>query len=383
MMMSMKADNKKWLATALNAAVSRLGVSMPLANSFVKKVIIITNFSLLITHFTSCSLIDDELGQCENTKVEYDMTLVTNITTEIETQLETELNTQLEMELGILLREFLGNIFTDHAHDVDLSFYDTQGDSLRLQHDEHIMDANQASYTLNLPMREYMHLAVANLVDNHLVDLVNDERCHHSILQQDMPDTISSHTTGLFTARQEMEVLEGVSQNFSVHLYMANCAAALVVDTQGYDVSGMQVYSTGFASGFFLCDSSYVYSDRPPIVSTTKVAKSDDAQEMAFCSVNFPSRDLPQTRTVIETTEPFISQYAEETLWEFRVYVPVTENGVTTITETILRIKEPLRAGQLKIVKCRVSDRGVIVPNNPEVGTSVTLDWKEGLDIEG
>ena len=346
--------------------------------------IFISHCSLLIAHLalcTSCSTIDDDLSEC--TKIEYDLTLVTNITTEIETQLETELNTQLEMELGIQLREFLSDIFTDHAHDVDLSFYDTQGDSLRLQHDEHIMDANQASYTLNLPMREYMHLAVANVVDNHLVDLVNDERCHRSILHQETPDTISSHTTGLFTARQDMEVLEGVNQNFSVHLYMANCAAALVVDTQGYDVSGMQVYSTGFASGFFLCDSSYVYSDRPPIVRTTKVAKSDDAQEMAFCSVNYPSRDLPHTRTVIETTEPFISPYAEETLWEFRVYVPVTENGVTTITETILRIKEPLRAGQLKIVKCRVSDYGVIVPNNPEVSTSVTLDWKEGLDIEG
>ena len=222
---------------------------------------------------TSCSTIDDDLSQCKTTKIEYDLTLVTNINTEIETQLETQLNTQLEMELGIQLREFLGDIFTDHAHDVDLSFYDTQGDSLRLQHDEHIMDANQASYTLNLPMREYMHLAAANVVDNQLVDLVNDERCHHSILYQDLPDTIASHTTGLFTARQDMEVLEGVSQNFSVHLYMANCAAALVIDTQGYDISGMQVYSTGFATGFFLCDSSYVYSDKSPIVRTTKMPK--------------------------------------------------------------------------------------------------------------
>lgn len=334
---------------------------------------------------TSCSTIDDDLSQCEYTKIEYDLTLVTNITTEIETQLETQLNTQLEMELGIQLREFLGDIFTDHAHDVDLSFYDTQGDSLRLQHDEHIMDANQASYTLNLPMREYMHLAAANVVDNQLVDLVNDERCHHSILYQDLPDTIASHTTGLFTARQDMEVLEGVSQNFSVHLYMANCAAALVIDTQGYDISGMQVYSTGFATGFLLCDSSYVYSDRSPIVRTTKIAKADDSQEVAFCSVNFPSRDVAQTRTVIETTEPFITPYANEALWEFRVYVPVkggTRQG-GSITETIMRIKQPLRAGQLKIVKGRVNENGVIIPDNPEVSTSVTLDWKEGLDIEG
>ena len=334
---------------------------------------------------TSCSTIDDDLSQCKTSKIEYDLTLVTNITTEIQTQLETSLNTQLEMELGIQLREFLGDIFTDHAHDVDLSFYDTQGDSLRLQHDEHIMDANQASYALNLPKREYMHLAAANIVDNELVDLVNDEHCHHAILYQERNDTISSHTTGLFTARQDMEVLEGVDQNFSVHLYMANCSAALVIDTQGYDVSRMRVYSTGFASGFLVCDSSYVFSDRPPIVCTTKVAKPENPNEVAFCSVNVPSRDPAQTRTVIETTEPFIAQIGEESLWEFRVYVPVTDGTRQgeSITETVLRIREPLRAGQLKIVKCRVNENGVVVPDNPEVSTSVTLDWKEGLDSEG
>ena len=337
--------------------------------------------SLLVS---SCSMIDEDQSDCNYTKVEYDLTLVTNITTEIQTQLETQLNTQLEMELGVLLKDFLSNIFTDYAHDVNLSFYDTHGDSLRLQHDEHIMDANQASYTLNLPMREYMHLAAANLVDNDLVDLVNDERCHHSVLFQDQPDTIPSHTTGLFTARQKMEVLEGIDQNFKVHLYMANCAAALVLDTQGYDISGMQVYTTGFATRFFICDSTFAYPRRSPIVRTTKIAKSEDSQAVAFCSVNFPSRAPSKTRTVIETTEPFIAQPGDEVLWEFRVYVPSpnsTRQEETTYTETRLLINEMLNPGQLTIVKGRVGENGVIIPDSPEVGTSVTLDWKEGLII--
>ena len=340
--------------------------------------------SLLVS---SCSVIDEDLSDCDNsdyTKIEYDLTLVTNITTEIETQLETQLNTQLEMELGVQLKDFLSNIFTDYAHDVNLSFYDTHGDSLRLQHDEHIMDANQASYTLNLPKREYMHLAAANLVDNDLVDLVDDERCHRSVLYQDQPDTIPSHTTGLFTARQKMEVLEGIDQNFSVHLYMANCAAALVIDTRGHDVSGIRVYTTGFATRFFICDSTFVYPRRSPIVRTTKIAKSEDSQVVAFCSVNFPSREPSETRTVIETTEPFIAQPGDEVLWEFRVYVP-SPNGTRqnpTITETKLHIKKQLKAGQLTIVKGHVGPDGVIIPDTPEVGTSVTLDWKEGLVIE-
>ena len=338
--------------------------------------------SLLVS---SCSMIDEDQSDCNYTKVEYDLTLVTNITTEIQTQLETQLNTQLEMELGVLLKDFLSNIFTDYAHDVNLSFYDTHGDSLRLQNDEHIMDANQASYTLNLPMREYMHLAAANLVDNNLVDLVDDDRCHRSVLFQDQHDTIPSHTTGLFTARQKMEVLEGIDQNFKVHLYMANCAAALVLDTQGYDISGMQVYTTGFATRFFICDSTFAYPRRSPIVRTTKIAKSEDSQAVAFCSVNFPSRAPSKTRTVIETTEPFIAQPGDEVLWEFRVYVPSpnsTRQEETTYTETRLLINEMLNPGQLTIVKGRVGENGVIIPDRPEVGTSVTLDWKEGLVIE-
>ena len=327
-----------------------------------------------------CSMIDEDQSNCDYTKIEYDLTLVTNITTEIETQLETQLNTQLEMELGVLLKDFLSNIFTDYAHDVNLSFYDTHGDSLRLQHDEHIMDANQASYTLNLPKREYMHLAVANLVDNDLVDLVNDERCHHSVLFQDQPDTIPSHTTGLFTARQKMEVLEGIDQNFKVHLYMANCAAALVIDTQGHDISGMKVYTTGFATRFLICDSTFVYPRRSPIVRTTKIAKSDDAQEVAFCSVNFPSRESSHTRTIIETEEPFIAQPEDEALWEFRVYVPSpnSTHQETTYTETRLLINEMLNPGQLKIVKARVGKNGTIETDAPEVGVSVTLDWQQG-----
>ena len=345
--------------------------------SFVFSLFCLFTSSLL---FSSCSMIDEDQSDCNYTKVEYDLTLVTNITTEIQTQLETQLNTQLEMELGVLLKDFLSNIFTDYAHDVNLSFYDTHGDSLRLYHDEHIMDANQASYTLNLPMREYMHLAAANLVDNSLVDLVNDERCHHSVLFQDQPDTIPSHTTGLFTARQKMEVLEGIDQNFKVHLYMANCAAALVIDTQGHDISGMKVYTTGFATRFLICDSTFVYPRRSPIVRTTKIAKSEDSQEVAFCSVNFPSKAPSKTRTVIETTEPFIAQPEDEALWEFRVYVPSpnSTHQETTYTETRLLINEMLNPGQLKIVKARVGKNGTIETDAPEVGVSVTLDWQQG-----
>ena len=323
-----------------------------------------------------CSMIDEDQSDCaETTKIDYDLTLITNITTEIETQLETELSTELEMELAAQLRNYLSGVFTDFAHDVDLSFYDTQGDSLRLQHDEHIMDANQASYALNLPMRQYMHLATANILDNKLVTLEDDERCHRSKLEQVNRDTIESHSTGVFTARQPMEVLEGIDQNFKVHLYMANCAAALVIDPKEHDISSLKVFTTGFATKFNICDSTYTFASKSPIVRTAKVT-TDNSSELCFVSVNFPSREPKATRSIIETTEPFIAKDGDETLWQFKAYIT---NADGTITETILSLRQPLRAGQLKIIKGYVTDNGSVQTSDQTVGVSVTLDWNEGM----
>lgn len=326
--------------------------------------------------FTACSTIDEDMSDCGST-VTYDLTLVTNINTEIETQLETKLSTEVELEIAHLLRDYLKDIFTDYAHDVNLSFYDTEKDSIRLHHDEHIMDANQASYTLNLPMREYMHLAAANLVNNHEVSIERDDRCHTSMLHQVEQDTIENHTTGLFTARQPMNVLEGINQQFNVRLYMANCAAALLIDPRGQEVKDMKVYSTGFATSFDICDSTYVYPAKSPIVRMDEMQVQD---QRVFCSVNFPSRDAEQTRVVIENAEVFDEEAGDVSLWKYEVYVWLSDG---TITKTELNFRESLQAGQFKITKCWIGDRGVVYTEDSEVSTSVTLDWKGGLVIKG
>lgn len=332
----------------------------------------------LLATLSSCSMIDEDRSDCvDETEVKYELTLVTNITTEITTQL----NDSTEKKLGDELRKHLQNIFTDYAHDVDLSFYDTVDDSVRLHHDLHIMDANQASYTLNLPMRQYMHLAAANLVNNSQVSIINDGYCHPSMLHQVPRDTIDSHNTGLFTARLPMNVLGNVDQDFKVNLYMANCAAVLVVDPRGVDPTGMQVYTTGFANEYLICDSSYIYSAKSPIVRTDLVGKAGSNEPFAFCSVNFPSKPGSETRSVIETEEPFVSKEGEENLWEFRVYVPQPETeqtrGRRKISETILHIKKRLRAGQLMIIKGWLDDQGVFTTEDKNVGVSVTLDWNK------
>lgn len=335
-------------------------------------------FVIMVTALGGCSMIDEDQSDCgKESEIDYELELITNLSIELETVLDNE----LDKDVAEALREYLKNIFTDYAHDVDLSFYDTKGDSARLHHDQHIMDANQKSYTLYLPMREYMHLAAANLVNNALAGLADDAQCHPSKLQQQQRDTITPHTTGLFTARLPMRILEGMDQTFKVRLYMANCAAALVVDPRGYDTKDMQVFADGFATGFNICDSAFVFSGKSSVVKADQVDVKNGSQ-LCFCTVNFPSREPKQTRSVIETEEPFIAQEGDESLWEFRVYVPKPGSNQSrsgsSITETVLSLRKPLRAGELKIIKGYVNEDGSISVNAPEVGVSVTLDWKPG-----
>ena len=330
------------------------------------------NMGLLLSAFwltVGCSSIDDDLSDCGNTfELNYQLRLVTNMTTE----LETHLTTITEVDVANALSMHLKDIFTDFAHDVDLSFYDTEGALDRLQHEQHIMNANQSSYTLTLPMRKYMHLAIANIAKNDVVSLTGDDHSPSSKLQQadgqlkDGMEVLPSHTTGLFTARQPMEVLSGVDQTFNVRLYMANCSATLVLDTKGHAYNDIKVYTTGFANAFSIRDSSYVFTDSSPLVIADPVAT--DNSLLCFCSVNFPSRDeIPASaRRRAEKKAP---------LWQFKVYLTKPDGS---ITETILNIDEPLKAGDLKIIKGELDDDGAVRPYNSTVGVSVTLDWNHG-----
>ena len=337
--------------------------------SFIKVGLLLPAFWLA----AGCSTIDDDLSDCGNTfELNYQLRLVTNMTTELKTQL----TTMTEVSVANALTMHLKDIFTDFAHDVDLSFYDTEGNLGRLQHDQHIMDANQSSYTLTLPMRKYMHLAIANIADNDVVSLTNDEYSPSSVLQQadgkltDGKEILPSHTTGLFTARQPMEVLSGVDQTFNVHLYMANSAATLVLDTKGHAYTDLKVYTTGFANTFYIRDSTYVFTDTSPLVIAEPV--ETDSKLLCFCSVNFPSRDAVPSA---------IKSRAEEnpTLWQFKVYLTKPDGK---ITETILNIDEPLKAGDLKIIKGELDDEGVVRPYNSAVGVSVTLNWNSAGDYD-
>lgn len=323
-----------------------------------------------------CGLVDEDLSDCETDyRLDYQLRLVTNMTTELQTQL----GLQTDISLATALRAHLSDIFTDYAHDVDLSFYDVSEEEVRLHHERHIMDDNSSSYTLYIPVRRYMHLGVANLEENEAVSLVEDDVCHTASLHQQVADTLSSHRRGLFTARLPMDVKEGVDQHFDVHLYMANCASALVLDTLGSHIRDIRVFAAGFATDFDLADSTYHYK-YTPIFRTDKVEGLEPGlSQLCFVAVTFPSRTVPDSKVVIETDDPFVTEDAGQTLWQFRVYATLQDN---TVTETLLSLRKPLLPGQFRCLTARVFDNGTISPSDPSVGVSVTLDWDPGLEVD-
>jgi hypothetical protein len=330
---------------------------------------------LMMTCFSACSSIDDDLSNCPTDEaqyqMEYELKLVTNMTTELQTQL----TTITELSVASALETHLENIFSDFAHDVNLSFYDTDGSKERLEHRVDIINTNQRTYDLTLPMRKYLHLAVANIADNAVVGLFKDDHSPTSMLQQaqgtvsggSSNSIVDSHTTGLFTARQPMEVLSGVNQTFNVRLYMANCAATLVLDPKGQTYKDIKVYGTGFANEFHISDSTYVYPTTSPLIRADKVATDNDL--LCYCTVNFPSPDGVPASSVKRRTDSVTP------LWQFKIYVTKSDD---TVTETVLDINEPLKAGDLRIIKGVLDDDCAVRPTDSTVGVSIRLDWSDG-----
>ena len=304
---------------------------------------------------SSCSIIDEDLDDCGiNNKIVYRLKLITNIQTELDQQL----GSADERPVANALRQSLNGIFTDMAHDIDLSFYNT--DNIREKHEQHIMNASQAEYVVYLPERDYRNLAVANITNATNVTLESDDNTPTTMkLLQQQGDTIDSHTTGMFTARKTIEVCN-CTESFNVELYMANSCAALVVDTAGVGIRGMKVLTQDFATSFAVSDSTYAYQANP-LIRSVEVPTNGQPYTCHY-AVSFPSR---HTRS--------------DGLFRIKAYVTLPDG---TTTENIITVEQPLLAGYLKIIKMKMKPNGSLTPLSQDVGVSVTLNWKQGGTYE-
>ena len=165
-----------------------------------------------------------------------------------------------------------------------------------------------------------------------------------------------------------MDVMENMNQTFHVNLYMVNCAAVLLLESRGHDAKNVEVFSTGFATGYNVNDNTYTFSENPPLVHADRVEVEDDSY-LCYCTVTFPSSETPNPNIV--------SSADEEAYWQFRIRVKTVDGN---IVETILNVQEALLAGQLKIVKAYIDSDGVVRTEDPKVGVSVTVEWGSGGD---
>ena len=332
--------------------------------------IVSIGFGLAMTVvFSGCSVIDEDMSDCDEAlTLDYDLHLITNESIE----LQKEFDRQADADLVKALRSYFAPIFTDYANDLNLSFYDVQGDSVRLEHDQHDMNGKEESYTLNIPRRHYLHLATANVKQEQSVEDFDAELCHTARLAQLHLDTIPSHTTGLFSARYDMDIKDSIDQTFNVHLYMANSATVLVIDTLDSHVRDIKVYATGFATGFNMADSTYTFDKVAPIVRSVPVDAGDE-QYACFTTVNFPSRD----QLVIPVNAPHRASDDDvvDGLWEYHLYITTAKGSVT---RSILRSYQPLHAEQVLVVHVKLEPDGSAETTDALVGVSVTLEWHDG-----
>lgn len=327
---------------------------------------------LLTFTVQSCSIIDDDLTKCpeknQTFQLNYEMRLVTNM----DIELDLVLNAVTDTLVRRLVHQNLSSIFSDHAHDVDLSFFRTT-DGERSYYRNDIIDDNRSSFTFYLPKESYRHLALANIDDAETIRKTNDLSQDLLSIRNIEGDTLPSQTTGLFSARLDMDVQDSIDQEFDVHLFMVNSAMALVIDTTDVSVDNIEVYTIGTGCGFSVNDSVFDFSRKPVVhANELKVDRFDMPEKSgqnriepamrqkfaAFTSVNFPSDNLL-------TTDGY---------WQVHVYTKLKSGSVT---QTKLSIPTPLHAGELKVIRAKLGTEGQVTPvTASEAGVSVTLDWK-------
>lgn len=317
--------------------------------------------AIAMTCLTSC--IDEDLSECgENYTIDYTVRHVYQ-QTDVPTILERELTTDAERQLAAQLLTPLNRVFATTVKELDLSFFGKTAGNL-IRHEQHEINAAYAQYTVYLKKLDYRNLALANAIAEPLVDIKGAEELNSLMLCQTAADTINSHTEGLFTSRLNMSIRDK-SQSYHADLYMQNCASCVVLDPGDNKVMGVSGYVDDTATDFAVSDSTYHFA-RHTVVRSSLVSGGG---LYGLYAATMPSADTPTTYNTRNSA-------TETAAWRIGVVVRMADS----YTKTTLYVPQPLKAGELRIIKCKINSRGEVVPNLQSVGASVELDWKPGGD---
>lgn len=322
---------------------------------------------ILLLSISGCNLIDDDLSVCGvDCTIDYELKLVADLNMSIHTQLQAE----QDSAIAKVLENWISPIFHSDQNEVELSFFSmNEADELH-KHSVEQITARRQSFTFYLPRENYQHVAVMNVADNDASVLMGTSHSASMRISTKDVDTLPSQKTAIYAARCPIELENNDNQSFEVSLYAASCAVALVLDSAAFSMPKIEVLLSDMASGMSLNDSTFLFERN---VLTRSIAITGQC----FGAISLPSRDeLPSAapaRRKGKTNEV-------AALWQLTTHVTLPDGK---ITETILSIDEPLRAGAIKIIKCEVQADGSLVPvQTSHVGATVTLDWKQGSEHE-
>ena len=333
--------------------------------------------SLAALAFTGCSLIDEDISKCTN---QARLTYQLELDPEIVQELEDELALHSDEEIRTLLKGYIDGVFTNYARDVDLYFFDTNEPMSCLRSLSETMNSASNTYAISMPVRSYMHTAVTNVKVSETAQIAGDETYPTIRLEHKKVDGVyAPQQSGLFTTHRQIDIGEKANQRFRIKLKMANAMSALVLDTgKATGVESIRVVVDGMATSFNLADSTYVYDDTA--IFSTEEFVTENGYKHCYASVHFPSRD-----SLNGTKGEFDDGGGEDDpdaplpkLWKWTVYATLADG---TVTRSVLEMRPPIKAGQLKIRNAFVLDQGKVGSNEVDVGITVQLDWKPGLDI--
>lgn len=309
-------------------------------------------FALLSLSLSLVSCIDEDLSRCG---VNYSVDYVVHQQTDLQAEVAAVLSSPQEQEAAEAVETALGGVFTDLAHDLDLSFYANHD---LAYHERNIIDASSASFTFYLQQADYRHLTLANVTDEPVVTLEGTNSDLSLSVSSMAGDTLPTHSRPLFSSRLDMP-LEGREASFRSDLYMLNSAVAVVLAEPAGKQAAVSGCVSGMASSFAVNDSVYAYSPQ----AVTRMEQTRPQGYRVLYATTLPSPDNAPGNP-------------DDGIWQVKVYVTIDGK----ITENVLHVGEPLSAGKVKVIKGVIKDDGSVSTESPEVGVSVTLDWKPGGD---
>ena len=340
--------------------------------SFITRTLAAASF-LVAAAFTGCSLIDEDLTGCNNqVRLKYEIRL----DPEIIQELEDELDLHADEDIRGMLKDYIDGVFTNYARDVNLFFYDTNEPMGLLRSMSEKMNSSSNTYSISMPVRSYMHTAIANAKVSETVQLVGEDK-YSTCLLEHVPEGgyYTPQRSGLFTAHRRLDVGTKANQRFNIRLNMVNSATALILDTgKATEVTDIRVEVEGMATSFNPADSTYTYDDSA-VFSTEEFSIG---YKHCYAAVHFPSRDSVGYVEEEEGTKASDIPFDPAKPWHWIVYATLNDG---TVTRSVLEMTPPVLAGQLKIRNAFVKDQGEVGSNEVGLSINVQLNWQEGPDI--